>query len=102
MAIQDELAMYLSTGHDLQVKDGLCWWYEHKHLYPNLSCMAMNYLSIPGTSVPFLVSLLLMHIIATSVDVERTFSQGRLVLHMCVTDYQFSRPVLFCVLGCGV
>jgi len=76
----DELAMYLSTGRDLKVKDGLHWWFEHKHLYPNLSRMAINYLSIPGMSFPHLVSPLLMHIVATSVDVERTFSQGRLVL----------------------
>jgi hypothetical protein len=47
-AIQDELAMYLSTGRDLRIVDGLRWWYEHKHLYPHLSRMAIDYLSIPG------------------------------------------------------
>jgi len=46
--IQDELAMYLSTGRDLGIVDGLRWWYEHKHLYPHLSRMAIDYLSIPG------------------------------------------------------
>jgi hypothetical protein len=51
--IQDELAMYLSTGRDLRVKDGLRWWYEHKHLYPHLSRMAIDYLSIPGMLFPF-------------------------------------------------
>ena len=39
----DELAIYLSTGRDLKVKDGLRWWFEHKHLYSNLSCMAIDY-----------------------------------------------------------
>ena len=47
-AIQDELATYLSTGRDLRIVDGLRWWYEHKHLYPHLSRMAIDYLSIPG------------------------------------------------------
>jgi hypothetical protein len=51
-AIQDELAIYLSTGRDLGVKDGLRWWYEHKHLYPHLSRMAIDYLSIPGVLIP--------------------------------------------------
>ena len=47
-AIQDELATYLSTGPDLRIVDGLRWWYKHKHLYPHLSRMAIDYLSIPG------------------------------------------------------
>jgi hypothetical protein len=24
------------------------WWYEHKHIYPRLYCMALNYHTIPG------------------------------------------------------
>ena len=42
--------------------------------------MAIDYLSIPGMLVPLLALPWLIHVIATSVDVERTFSQGRLVL----------------------
>ena len=48
LELQDELAIYLSTPRDLNVKDGLRWWYERKHLYPRLHRMALDYLSIPG------------------------------------------------------
>ncbi|KIK92730.1 hypothetical protein PAXRUDRAFT_146663 [Paxillus rubicundulus Ve08.2h10] len=40
------------------------WWYEHRGLYPHLSVMALDYLSIP----------------ATLIDVGRLFSCGRLLL----------------------
>ena len=59
------------------------WWYEHKHIYPHLSRMAMDYLSIPGKYFLFVVNVfthLDINLIATSVAVERMFSQGRLVL----------------------
>jgi hypothetical protein len=43
--------------------------------------MALDYLTIPGTpSFISVFSYLLITLSATSVDVERTFSQGRLVL----------------------
>ena len=45
---QDELERFLSTERDLNVKDGLRWWVDRKHLYPRLSRMALDYLSIPG------------------------------------------------------
>jgi len=78
----DELARYLSTGWELHVKDGLLWWFKHKHIYSTLYQMAIDYLSIPGKlfvltsmSLPLIPILL-----ATSVEVEWTFSQGRLLL----------------------
>lgn len=40
------------------------WWHDRRTLYPRLSRMALDYLSIP----------------ATSVDVERCFSRGRILL----------------------
>jgi len=43
------------------VKDPLLWWYNKRLIYPNLSSMARDYLSIPPTSTA----------------VERVFSQGR-------------------------
>jgi len=77
----DELAMYLSTGRDVNVTDGLLWWFERKHIYPSLYRMAIDYLSIPGNFAFLLLRNLLTNIyLATSVDVERTFSQGRLLL----------------------
>ena len=77
---RDELEMYLSTERELSVKDGLLWWYERKHIYPRLSRMAMDYLSIPGNLSFFILLELFISFAATSVDVERTFSQGRLLL----------------------
>ena len=38
--------------HPVQnVKDPLKWWYANRTLYPNLSRMALDYLSIPGKVV---------------------------------------------------
>ena len=45
--LRDELARYLSTDPE-QVLDVLLWWTERKATYPNLSRMALDYLSIPG------------------------------------------------------
>lgn len=45
--LRDELACYLSTDPE-QVKDVLLWWHEHKAMYPRLSRMALDYLTIPG------------------------------------------------------
>lgn len=48
----------------VRVPDVLQWWHEQRNVYPRLSRMAIDYLSIP----------------ATSVDVERVFSKGRILL----------------------
>ncbi|KAJ3498251.1 hypothetical protein NLJ89_g10242 [Agrocybe chaxingu] len=61
--LKDELRRYLDCDPE-QVENVLLWWYEHRAVYPCLSRMALDYLSIP----------------ATSVDVERLFSCGRLLL----------------------
>jgi hypothetical protein len=37
----------LATDVD-DVKDGLAWWYERRAMFPCLSRMARDYLSIPG------------------------------------------------------
>lgn len=82
--VHDELDAYLSIARDLDVKDGIRWWHERKHLYPHLYRMALDYLSIPGKLWPFLFatgcSQYMYVITATSVDVERIFSQGRILL----------------------
>lgn len=51
---QDELEIFLSMERDLNVKDGLRWWVECKHVYPRLHRMALDYLSIPGNFFSFL------------------------------------------------
>lgn len=60
----NELDEYLSQPLE-KVRDPIAWWWEHRVIYPRLSVMALDYLSIP----------------ATSTAVERLFSQGRQLLH---------------------
>ena len=83
MELRGELDRYLSTDPK-HVTDALAWWYEHKHVYPRLYWMAMDYLSIPGMflSPPLEKKLMVSLIIfsSISVDVEWTFSQGQLLL----------------------
>jgi len=48
----DELTSYLATmPEDVKNEDVLHWWYEHKHVYPNLSRMALDYHAIPCKSL---------------------------------------------------
>ena len=98
--LEDELARYLSTLQDLNVKDGLRWWYDRKHLYPCLHRMAMDYLSIPGNFFFFVfaINYLLIHICltATSVDVEQIFSQGRLLLSHVHSRLSVMSSHMFC------
>ena len=61
--LRDELDRYLSTDPEY-TEDVLIWWFERVGTFPHLSRMALDYLSIP----------------ATSVEVERVFSKGRLLL----------------------
>lgn len=55
--VQDELEDYLRTGpENLKYKEKtkekvmtpLEWWVRHRDVYPKLSRMALDYLSIPG------------------------------------------------------
>jgi hAT family C-terminal dimerisation region len=45
--LNDELERYLTADIE-DVKDGLKWWHEKCTVFPRLSRMARNYLSIPG------------------------------------------------------
>ncbi|KAJ3513591.1 hypothetical protein NLJ89_g2860 [Agrocybe chaxingu] len=81
--LRDELERYLSTDPE-HVTDPFAWWYERRTMYPHLHRMALDYLCIP----------------ATSVDVERVFSQGRLLLsHVRSRLSVQSTRALIC-LGC--
>ena len=79
--MHSELDKYLDADPE-HVTNALTWWYEHKHVYPRLHRMALDYLSIPGKLEDLTVGNFLDHqfILATSVDVECTFSQGWLLL----------------------
>ncbi|KAJ3574247.1 hypothetical protein NP233_g1903 [Leucocoprinus birnbaumii] len=61
--VVDELALYLKQPRE-KVDDVLKWWLQRQNTFPRLSRMALNYHSVP----------------ATSVAVERAFSQGRILL----------------------
>jgi hypothetical protein len=63
------------------VADPLKWWYDNRRVYPNLSRMALDYLSIPGTYFYFIFLIGLITGLATSTAVERVFSKGRHLLH---------------------
>ena len=43
----DELDCYLSTDPE-GTTNPIQWWVEHSAMYPNLSRMTLDYLSIPG------------------------------------------------------
>jgi hypothetical protein len=44
----DKLTHYLSTGpEDIKNEDVLKWWFECRHVYPNLSRMALDYHTVP-------------------------------------------------------
>ena len=43
----NELNEYLSQAIK-KVKDPIAWWWDYRKVYPGLSAMALDYLSIPG------------------------------------------------------
>ena len=43
----DELQHYLTVDTE-DVVDGLMWWHDRHAMFPHLSHMAQDYLSIPG------------------------------------------------------
>lgn len=65
-SIQDELQRYLALDPEPGVEDPLLWWTERASMYPNLSRMALDYGSIPGTHIPTLSLLHFPHSHATS------------------------------------
>ena len=78
-----ELERYLSTRSDPTVSDPLAWWHDRRTMYPRLSRMALDYLTVPGAfnSLPSLFFTIIQSLCAaTSVDVERTFSRARILL----------------------
>lgn len=79
-ALVDEITLYLSA-EPVNVNNAIKWWCEKQRTYPQLSRMALDYLTIPGTClVYFYYSNLTCRVVATSTDVERLFSRGRLIL----------------------
>jgi len=47
----DELDSYLATSLEVIAPgDAIKWWLDHRSMFPRLSRMAIDYLTIPGTS----------------------------------------------------
>lgn len=51
----DELERYLNADIVRQAENPIAWWMDHKHAYPRLSRMALDYLTIPGMFLLFLM-----------------------------------------------
>jgi hypothetical protein len=45
--VTSELDEYLSQAIE-KVRDPIAWWWDHQKVYPQLSAMAFDFLSIPG------------------------------------------------------
>lgn len=77
---EDEIDRFLALPLEL-VNDPIKWWWDHRNMFPNLHRMAIDYLSIPRKLlILFPCHVLILLVSATSVDVERVFSRGRLIL----------------------
>ena len=53
----DKLDEYLSQAIE-KVRDPIAWWWDHQKVYPRLSAMALDYLSIPSK---FLLCLMVLY-----------------------------------------
>jgi hypothetical protein len=53
--LRDELDCYLSTDPE-HVTDPIAWWTEKRSIYPRLHHMALDYLTIPGEFIYFILS----------------------------------------------
>src|ERR1700692_2300957 len=79
----NKLDDYLSQAIE-KVSDPIGWWWDHRKVYPKLSAMAFDYLSVPGKFYLLRFVRLFtdgLWFLATSTAVERLFSQGRQLLH---------------------
>jgi hypothetical protein len=82
------------------ITDALRWWYERQAAFPHLSHMAWDYLSISGgfSQHHFVILSVMIILVATTIEVELTFSQGRLILlHVCNCLSSQSIYALMCV-----
>ncbi|KAF8230286.1 hypothetical protein L208DRAFT_1282728, partial [Tricholoma matsutake] len=72
---------YLGTDPE-HVTNALAWWYEHKHVYPHLHWMVLDYFLIPGMFSNPNARKFLDHqfILATSVDLSVQLMQALLCL----------------------
>ena len=79
---EDELSTYLAAPCENISDENVLVWWRGQTQYPRLSRMAISYLTCPSEFLSFshLVKLADLLSSATSVDVERIFSHGRILL----------------------
>ena len=96
--LASKINQYLSTDIE-HVTDPLAWWHERRGRCPQLLRMALDYLTIPGEFLLDPLTFFLTNIFtATSIDVERLFSTGRLLLsHVRSRLLVQSTRVLLCL-----
>jgi hypothetical protein len=96
------MLLILHSSDPKHVSDVLTWWHKCKDVYPVLSRMAREYLSIPGKQCFILATMLQQHVlntsIATFVNIKQVFSKGQILLshlhsHLSVQSMHF----LMCV-----
>jgi hypothetical protein len=73
---------------------------QHRTTYPCLSRMALDYLTIPGVHFFSFTTTLNVVFIATSVDVERIFSRGCLLLSRIRSRLSTQTTRALLCLGC--
>jgi len=71
-SLHDELYRYLATDVEL-VHNALLWWIEKHAEFPRLSRMALNYLSIPGKTIIFLL-VVMLNLLQQPLSMLRGFS----------------------------
>ena len=90
--LHDKLDRYLSTDPE-HTADVLLWWAERKHLYPCLSRMALDYLSIPGAY--FILwnchSSADIHLQLPPLTLNMCLARAEFCYHMYETNFQFNR-----------
>ena len=62
-------------------RDPIAWWWDHWKVFPRLSAMPFDYLSIPGRFLFSALSYVLTSYLTTSTAVKWVFSQGQQLLH---------------------
>ena len=92
----NELNEYLSKAIE-KVTDPIKWWWDHRMVYPKLSAIAFDFLSVPGMSYLLVLKFQLIIFKAMSTAVEHLFSQGQQLLHF--TQNRMS-PSMICAFLC--
>ena len=84
----NELNDYLSQAIE-KVTDPIKWWWDHRKVFPKLSAMAFDFLSVPGM---FLICL------GVDISIDYYYKQCQLLLNVSFhkADISFLSPGIAC------